>query len=727
MRFAPYKKINKIIEEQTFEPTLSWGLRMGIAAMVPLIWGISTNNLAAASWITLTAECICWVELKGSFGQRFRVLTGGILLALIFTLLGTITANNLLFSILVMLGVGFLSGLFKNLGDRGSGLAICVYVLFIMSNALPADSVADLKERLILTTIGGFWNMVVGLAATLIIPAQEPYRRTIALIWKANAGLVKSISRGWDGKSLRSNIRKIYEEEKAVRQAIDSSLHFYEAMAHQVSRQDNEEYQLAQLRKATSLVAAHTVAISDELESVRVNEVPPELRLRLFAFLRALEDTLERMAVYVILVKPEEELLLSSRMAKLGKSILLLKEYPLTANNHVSTGVKRVIQLAERILRLIDASVNRLERFQNELPIYRSYSLLKTLFVLHPKHLLRNLKLLFDLNTFTFRYAFRIAIGATIALGIYKWFRIDHGFWLPFTVMIVAQPYFGATFRKALDRVIGTVAGGLVGGVLIQLPAHLYLKELMLFACFICMVYFIRKQYALAAFFITVSLVLLFDVEETINPTLILIRALSTIGGACIAILIGFALLPSWDRKWLPIHISSAVACNYQYFLRTFFSDTHHSWTRNKRSAESKNSNAFDSFTRYMQEPAIGRKVYIPFYQLITHNVRITRELNNINLEEDNKETEAANPLPAADLQKIYDCLAWFNRNIEALKTLNPGEGTAVQLAEHLKPAVSAMTLSQHLYLDKLLIELKSMHQDLSDLKGNNDHGLISS
>jgi uncharacterized membrane protein YccC len=336
---------------------------------------------------------------------------------------------------------------------------------------------------------------------------------------------------------------------------------------------------------------------------------------------------------------------------------------------------------------------------------------MKTLYILHPSHWWLNTKLLFNLNTLTTRYALRSAVAATIAMFIYKWFEIDHGYWLPFTVIIVLQPYFGATITKSIDRVIGTVAGGLVAGLLIRLPAGLYAKEIMLFLSFILMVYFIRKRYSVAVFFITVSLVLLFDVEEDVNPMLIAFRALSTTAGAALAILAGFALLPNWDRKWLPVHLSAAINCNYHYFLATFFSEKPVNWTRHKRNAESNNSNAFDSFSRYMQEPTLKKRSYIPYYQLIAHNVRITRELNNIHLEQESRSGRSAARAPQKQQDTIDECLQVFNKVVEELRILNPGIKT--QLLSEEGKTLFDLSVHQLLYLDKLKVELKALHQNL--------------
>lgn len=687
---------------------------MAIAATVPVVWGVMTDRLEEASWITLAAECICWVELKGSFAQRFRVLVGGAFLALFFAALGAITAGSIWLSMAAMLLVGFLAGLFKNLGDRGAGLAVCVQVLFVLSNAFPIANFDVLEERLSLVALGGIWTIFTGVLASAFIPAQQPYRRTIALIWRANANLSRAIAKGWDGRSVRSTIRELYEKEKEVRVALDTSFNFFERMAHQQDKRQKDQYELAQLRKATALVASHIVAIGEEVEQVRIKEVHPELRIKLHDTLRALGQALDRMGVFVVSLKPEEELLINSRMLRLNKLIALLKEHKQFDEHLREDTLKRVVQLLERTVKLMQVSLDRIEEMGEDLPAFKSYSLFKTLLILHPRHWLRNIRLLFNLNTNNARYAIRSAIAATIGLFIYKWFDINYGYWIAFTSLIVIQPYFTATFKKAVDRVMGTLAGGVVGGLLIMLPTGIYAKELMLFLSFIFMVYFIRKRYSIAVFFITVSVVLLFDVEEIMNPSLIIIRALCTIGGAVLGITAGFALLPTWDRNLLPKHLADALACNYQYFIATFFPRREITWTRHKRSTESKNSNAFDSFSRYMQEPFIGNKKRImAYYQLINHSVRITRELNNIHLEWESKSATEQIGDQAMQHVLILECLDWFNKNLNQMERLHVGIAkNRIEVPDEYHPAFT-LNLQQVIYIEKLLIELKTLHQDL--------------
>lgn len=714
-KLIPQQTFQQIVQNETFEPAWDWGLRMGIAATLPVVWGTVTSHVAAASWITLTAESISWVELKGSFGTRLRVLIGGALLTSSFAFLGSVTAGNIWLSVVAMLLVALLSGLFKNLGDRGSGLAISVYVMFLIANAYPTKGADGLQDRMILTAIGGVWALVVGIAASAFIPAQAPYRRTIALIWKANAALVHEVKKGWDGKTLRAGMRSIYQKEKAVRVAIDHSLHFYESLAHQVSKRDRDEYHLAQIRKITALVATHVEAIGGELELIRISEAPASWRSRVFDTLHSLERTMERFAIYMLLFKPEEELLLLSRLDKLKQNLVLLQEQQQALPDSWQH-LKRVQQLLDRTTRLMETAMKRLQEAGHNHSLFHPYPLMKSLVMLHPAQWQKNIRLLFDPNMNTMRYAIRSALAATLALFLYKFFDIAFGYWIPFTVLLVMQPHLGATIKKAIDRVIGTVAGVIVGGIFVGLPTGLYLVEVVLFLSFVLMIYFLRKNYAVAAFFITLSLVLLFDVEQAINVPLIVTRVLATLGGSCLAIIAGFLLLPTWDRKWLPIHLGEALTQNYQYFVHTFYLYDAVNWTRMKRLSETSNSNAYDSFTRYMQEPGTSKKRYVSYFQLISHNVRVTRLLNNINIELDARQTENR----TEDVQRVHHliegCKTIFDEIIGIIKDWSLDIIIPEQQELPPRPDPDA-SLSQQQYLERLLQELKVIAQDLNHLE----------
>src|SRR5690606_714597 len=218
--------------------------------------------------------------------------------AFLFAILGSITGSYIYLSVLAMMFAGFVAGLFKNLGDRGSGLSVCVQVMFVIANAYPTHTFPQLQERVSLVLTGGAWTIFTGIAVSLFTPAQRPYRRMIAIVWRANARLTEAVFKGWDGKAIRSSMRDIYEKEKDVRTALDGSFHFFETMLHQANKDEKEKYHLAQLRKSTALVASHIIAISEELELIRIKDMQQQLRIKIYDALQALQQSLERVGVF---------------------------------------------------------------------------------------------------------------------------------------------------------------------------------------------------------------------------------------------------------------------------------------------------------------------------------------------------------------------------------------------------------------------------------------------
>ncbi len=704
-----YKRVNTFIQNESFEPLVSWGVRMAVAGTVPIIWGLATGRMNDAVWITLTAEAISWVEMKGSFNWRVRTLFIGAVLALLWGVLGTVTGDSVTLSVLFMFVAAFLASLLKNLGDRASGLAICVYLLFIICNAYPDRDLPDIRHRITLILIGAAWPIIVGISASLFMPVQQPFRRQIAIIWRSIAALVDTITRS---AAYGKGQDDIYIKEKEVRSAIDHSFEFYGRMAHQGNTKDNRQYQLLLLRKLAALSAVNVIAIADEMAHINVPELDEALRIKAATLFSALKEAISRISVFVLTLKPEEKLLATSQINRTRKLVALIREYPREEGTQQSKAINRILQLTGRTVKLLESALQRIEQMGEDTPVFRSYSHMKTLFVLQPRKILSNIKSLSNFNSLAFRFAFRSAIAASIGLFVAKWFHIDHGYWIPFSLMIVIQPYFGATLKKAIDRVVGTLLGGLAGGLLMLLPTGLHVKEAMLFISFVLMVYYVRKQYGIAAFIVTLNVVLLFSLDKSYEQNILIERALSTIGGSLLAVIAGFALLPTWDKKWLPNHLTEAIKSNYEYYVNTFYGKVNN-WTRNKRLAESKNSDVFDSFNRYMEEP--GKEKTEAYYDIITCNVRITRDLNTINI--DQEEKTRIDSTPNAKQQAIMaECLSLFSEIINLALQLNSNLVINLFIPDEQTPPPFRLNDTQIVSLEKLRIELKAMLADMGEL-----------
>jgi uncharacterized membrane protein YgaE (UPF0421/DUF939 family) len=721
MDFASsYKIINKRLQSEYREPAWGWGFRVAVSVTVPLLWGVIFGHSHGAEWMAIAAECVSFIELKGNIGQRVRLLVSASLLSILFSLVGSIAGNFIWISLPGMLAVGFLSGLFKNLGDRGMGLALSVYIFYIITSAYPLQDATALWERSGWVALGALWTLLVGLCSFLFIRVGTPYRRTIAVIWKSVAALAKATGKGWDGRTTRSSIREIYLKEKEVRSAIDASLYLFEETSDQVSKKEKNKYALAQSRRCASLVSLHIIQISETTEQLSKLTDDRQITVQLYSLFRSLEQIGERMEIYLLTLKEEERLLVNSRIERLRKVSTMIAEMPEAVTEETARPLKKILVLVERVCKLVERSLDLLEQ-PGERRVFRAYSFTQTLNILHPKYLKNNLRQLVHLDSITTRYALRIGVATMIGTLLSHLFFKNHGYWIPFTAIIVSQPYFGATLKKGLERSIGTVAGIIVGTGFLQLPFPAVARLVMVFISSILLIYFLRRHYSVATFFITLMLVGLLAIEPHFDIELMKIRVICTLIGSALAITAGFLLLPAWDKDHLPRFLAEAITANYNYFRITFYRNSEPvPWTKQKRISESKNSNAFDSFTRFMQEPVKRRKKgYANYFFLITHNVRITRELNNFHSETELEEVKIPIREKEKFIQLLYECDDLFRENAALLKK----SGNLFIDDKFLKtfPEEGFTNItpndSQFVFIEKMLIELKSIKVGLNSTR----------
>jgi hypothetical protein len=305
-----------------------------------------------------------------------RALLAAAALGVFSAVMGSVTGGSIWLGCLVMFGVGFVATLLKNLGDRASGLAICFYLLFIVSNAFPTATPDELQHRMGLVGIGILWPVVVGLVASAFMPEQEPFRRHIALVWRSISNLAEAVSLSDNRPGYTGSLAKVYAREKDVRTALNNSFEFYAQSANNASTRDNAKYQLLQLRKVAGLVAVNVIAMGEEMERISVHKLDKGLRVKAASLFNALREASERMSAFVITMNPEERLLTQSQVNRLGKLITLIREYPLPTDVREAMAIARILQLTERTIRLLDNAILRIDQMDGDRPAFRSYSLI---------------------------------------------------------------------------------------------------------------------------------------------------------------------------------------------------------------------------------------------------------------------------------------------------------------------------------------------------------------
>jgi uncharacterized membrane protein YccC len=232
------------------------------------------------------------------------------------------------------------------------------------------------------------------------------------------------------------------------------------------------------------------------------------------------------------------------------------------------------------------------------------------------------------------RFTFRLA--AMMMAGTFAWrfWHLPHGYWIPLCIMVVLQPDYGATRERATQRALGTIFGGLAGSLLLWL--HLPLWPLLAATAAVCwaFTYYMKRDYAVAVFFITLLVVLQFEAAGPVSITLTFQRLGETLAGCVLALLAALSFWPVWERDRFPPLLAGALRANRTLLERLCRGlaqapgVTPGSVTQVKRKAQRANSLVFSSLNRMAGDPKLRQEGIERSAALANHNLRLTRGLS---------------------------------------------------------------------------------------------------
>jgi uncharacterized membrane protein YccC len=165
------------------------------------------------------------------------------------------------------------------------------------------------------------------------------------------------------------------------------------------------------------------------------------------------------------------------------------------------------------------------------------------------------------------RHALRCAVTAAPALAYTMiWFTpYDH--WLTITVVATMQPYYSLTYTRAVERILGTIAGGVVAaavGLVCTTPLSIAAA---MFPLAMLALSVRAVSFGLFMMALTPLVVLLVETgaPDTGEWRIAVARATLTAIGGLIAVAAGFLLWPSRERELVSAEVKKAIAAHGAY------------------------------------------------------------------------------------------------------------------------------------------------------------------
>ena len=166
-----------------------------------------------------------------------------------------------------------------------------------------------------------------------------------------------------------------------------------------------------------------------------------------------------------------------------------------------------------------------------------------------------------------FRHAVRLSIVVFLCCAIVEFFQFNLGYWILLTAVFVCQPNYSATKTRLRQRIIGTILGVIVGSLLPYLNPTLELKLGLVVLTSTLFFFFRSNNYSFSTFFITLQVLLSFDVMGFNTTAALMPRLLDTLLGAAISWFAVSYLWPDWKYLQLDKVSHKAVQSDAIYLL----------------------------------------------------------------------------------------------------------------------------------------------------------------
>ncbi len=615
------------------------GLRAGVALSAPLVLG-DIAGIPNMGWAALGGFEAILSDTGGPYRSRMGSLLTLSVGGATGIFIGALAGTSLQWALPVTIVWCFLWSYLAVLGQPFASAGTLVQVIYICGVGTPTHNWREALGWALLLLAGGAWAALLSLFLWPL-DAYRPARLAVSDCYRELASFLGSVADLAARPQQRPALwhRLAQHHQYRIRRAVEHGWHAVANIRASRTAETLRGRQLVVLLEHADLLIARTVAMAEHLETRPSAEAVAEQGSPCFGrILSALADLKSAEEWIASLLVRRRNLTLAHARAKRSEMDRLppYLEACISPGDATATFLLHQIAQAASLLEssLEAAAVLRLGNSADPLepPPGASAShfgyVMGRLAGLRQGWRLEALTANLTQRSLTLRHAARVALVCGLDVAIILLFHIDHGYWLLLTSLIVLQPHVSGTLRRGLERIGGTVGGGILAALLAatlhsQMATAAVLFPLALFALAILPV-----SYAAFAFFLTPTFVLAW-LPYSGDWQLAFIRTLNTIAGAVISILAMVFLFPAYERDRSGKFLLASLAADRRYLALLRESWLTHSGSSRiladaRRTAGLAHNDTEESLERMLAESWPRR---VPFAKFATAFVTYLRRL----------------------------------------------------------------------------------------------------
>lgn len=543
------------------------GFRITGGIIAPSIILNAFGLLSIGLVLSFGALCVSVADTPGAARHRINGMLATCLLVTLLALLTPLVASNpVLLSVLLVLG-GFVFSMFTVYGVRSSAVGIAALIMIILSLQSPPHG-KDIWVHAAYTLAGGVWYMLY----SLVLYRLRPYK----FIQQVLGDYVSDVAQYLRSRGALYADHPDYDKVN-------------EALLQKQIKVEAQQNLLSDLLFNTRKIVKESTQMGRVLVKVYLEVAELfESIMTSFQDYRLLHQQFDETGIL-----HEYELIISSLANELDEIALAIKSgnnsntskhthdllqkakehFSQLRQHHmdqhrvehfVSAGriLKNLEDLAEKLRLLHNLTTYDVEIKKEEANagIYKKFSVDTSL---RPSLLLSNL----NFRSNIFRHALRMALALLAGYVVSLFFKVDRGYWILLTIVVILKPAYSLSKQRNYDRLIGTACGIVVGMLVLFTIKNDTVLLLLMILMMVGTYSFMRTNYFLSVLFMTPYLLLFFHLLYPYNLNeLIVDRIVDTAIGSAIALVFSLFLVPVWEADAIKQAMVKMLEANDKFY-----------------------------------------------------------------------------------------------------------------------------------------------------------------
>jgi uncharacterized membrane protein YccC len=623
-----------------------YGLRVVLSGMLPLAVSILIKQPELGSLAFIGGLYTSLSDTGGLYQRRLRAMGATALVLALAALLATVAGEIFWLAVALALLLASVGAMLTIFGSVASKVGFMITGIFLVVLAQPAPPPVALTHFGAVLA-GGVCALAFSLWPWPFRPYQ-PARKMVADFYRSLASFMVDLASDTSSTATSIVSKDGYQLSQKRNRVLDARNAAQEALLVIRANEEGSNHvsqQLLLLTRLADRLYAATVIFGQSV-AARTGQLAQD---DLLAPLRLVPPILRQIAQ--IIQRDQGSVDLSG----LDQARAVLLPSPAASGDHRARIARRhLLRAWEYIDENVRAAVATLEREpegeQWLAPTHYPYPVAN-------ERVWETLRANLSFQSLAFRHALRVGVAVMLGVAISLFFHLPHGYWMPLTTLIILKPSFGDTRERLVQRVGGTVLGGLIAALLAALIYNPLILYLLVFLMGLAAFTYYSRNYTVYAVFMTPFIVLILDLGHPGNWQVALVRMLNTIMGGVIAFLAGYLFWPQWEQERLPDQLARSVAAN-RAFLDTVFPrragerSDRRALYQASREAHLQDANATAAFQRLLREPRARRGDVKRFYALASANRRLCDSITGLELHKTRPEDSAI----VLELKRFLKC-----------------------------------------------------------------------